>query len=65
MRDNWVYETKCRRCGEITEYVFGSKDKIKVNDFSDTMENRLSAHPRDYGCIKCGKMTVQDIVSYN
>ena len=63
--DKWVYETKCRRCGEIKEYVFGPKDKTKVGDFTKAMENRLATYPRDYGCIKCSRMTVQDIVSYN
>ena len=62
-----TYETKCRRCGKITEW-FGGYDADKSD-----RENWLRLHdwvtehfdhPSVCRCDKCKKDTIQDYVSY-
>lgn len=61
---NYNYETKCRRCGELTEWHFSSVDKTAFMDFVKAMIDHIQ-YPRPHKCKKCKKETVQDVVSYS
>ncbi|WP_461091656.1 hypothetical protein [Spirosoma gilvum] len=60
----YQYETKCRRCGTLREWV--GIDRVQftaveaIRHFQD-----LVKHPRQYDCSTCKKRTVQDVVAYD
>lgn len=61
-----TYETKCRRCGEIHEWVFYS-DPSKT-DFENWQAlhryiTEIFSSPATIECNLCDKMTIQDYVS--
>ena len=60
---NWEYETKCRRCGALTDWFFSTVDKMEWLDFMKAMVDYIR-FPRNHHCRKCKKNTVQDVVSY-
>lgn len=64
MIENWVFETKCRRCGHLSEWFFGSRETIKFESFSYAMMDHI-ANPRMMNCEKCNRLTVQEVVTYN
>lgn len=64
MNDYWNYETKCRRCGDFTTWPSIPKSRFKWVEFAESVQDRIN-NPRQFGCHKCGKMTVQDVVSYD
>lgn len=58
-----TYETKCRRCGHITEWHHSLHDTISALAFKlhmDESVNKAGLHQ----CNVCKKLTVQDLVSY-
>ena len=58
-----AYETKCRRCGHLTDWTFGDLEGIKADHFIVGMFEFID-HPRQRFCAKCNKDTVQDLVSF-
>ncbi len=61
---NYNYETKCRRCGNLTEWYFSTTDRFTWGQFAEAMQN-LIEHPRQSKCDMCKKRTVQDVVAYS
>ena len=61
---NYNYETKCRRCGKLTEWYFSSADRFTYNDFTSAMMDYVQ-FPRILRCDDCKKETVQDVVSFS
>lgn len=61
----WIYETKCRRCNKINEYIFGRKDFVGGKLLNEFIVKH-STFPKMAQC-NCynGGMTIQDIVSHN
>lgn len=61
---DYVIETKCRRCDELTEW-FSAKveDTIWVVFMEKVWE--LMEYPKSLHCEKCKKDTVQDVVYYS
>ena len=57
------YETKCRRCGHLTELHFGYIQDDQWNDFEKFIDNKIN-NPRLSDCIQCGILTIQDVTSY-
>lgn len=62
--ENWIYETKCRRCGKISRWFFASRQTINQLAFSTAMSDYI-AHPRQFQCNGCNKKGVHDIISFN
>lgn len=60
---NLTYETKCRRCGELTEWVYGEADRIEYMRFAKHMLEFVQVSP-SRNCKNCKKSTVQDVVWY-
>lgn len=60
---NWEYETKCRRCGTLIDWLFSSVEMTERINFMKAMVSYIQ-NPRAYKCQKCKKKTVQDLVSY-
>lgn len=63
-KDNYEYETKCRRCGNFQEWYFAKKDNLKLIDFLTAMSD-YAVNPRLQKCSTCDKRTIQDLISYN
>ena len=64
MKDkNYNYETKCRRCGNLTEWHFSTADRFRWVQFAEAMQNYIE-HPNQLKCDTCKKDTVQDVVAY-
>lgn len=61
---NYNYETKCRRCGELTDWHFSTTDRFTFLQFAEAMTDHIQ-FPRRHKCEKCKKETVQDVVSYS
>ncbi len=62
--ENWIYETKCRRCGKISRWFFASRETINYLTFKTVMTNYITS-PRQFQCDGCGKKGVHDIISFN
>lgn len=62
--ENWIYETKCRRCGDLAEFYFAQKSKVSRPQFLETMNDYIK-FPRMRYCQHCGKQTIQELVSHN
>jgi hypothetical protein len=61
-RENTLfYETKCRRCGSLTEWFGGYKENL--HGFMISMSKRTN-DASQMPCKQCKKETVQDLVSY-
>jgi hypothetical protein len=58
----YIYEIKCRRCGGLSEFVFGQKEYITLEQFSRWYYEHMT-FPMIQDCTPCNKKTVQDIVS--
>lgn len=61
-----TYETKCRRCGKLHDWVFADKESfnITLSQFITAITDKIT-YPRSDRCLKCKKQTVQDVVSYD
>lgn len=60
------YETKCRRCGNISEWSGLPKEKSTEKSIKQIKYfHDLVINPRQYDCDVCEKRTVQDVVSYD
>jgi len=64
MDEQLIYETKCRRCGQLEEWSFGQRSQIEWFEFSKAMIDYIQ-YPRARPCKKCKKDTVQDVVYYS
>ena len=65
--ENLTYETKCRKCGNVTEYAFLNHDnptRDEHNRFAQLMNIYLRTPP-SFECLYCNKPMVQDLVSYS
>lgn len=62
--ENWIYQTKCRKCGMIHDWYFASRSSIEWDVFSFAMNDYIK-EPRQFYCSKCVRKTVQEIVSFN
>jgi hypothetical protein len=60
--ENYSYESKCRRCGHITEFYFAGPDMITHEHFMVAILDYV-ANPRFRHCESCSKETVQEVVS--
>lgn len=58
-----LFETKCRRCGTLTEWVYGSLKGTSYVDFLTDMVH-LVKNPKQYRCVECCTYTVQDVVKH-
>lgn len=61
---NHTFETKCRRCGNITEWYGGSFEMHTSEVFRHYMSEKMS-FPSIYMCKVCEKETVQDVVAFS
>jgi hypothetical protein len=61
--NNYFYETKCRRCGDITKQTYSEMSPAGFSAFSNDMNER-SLKPRPYRCGECRELTSQDVVFY-
>lgn len=61
--DHYSVETKCRRCGDVTRWVFADKSSLTEKQFTERMQHE-TANPKLYLCSICGMNTVHDILSY-
>lgn len=62
--DLYTYETKCRRCGELTEWAFQKVTKDSIHDWIK-WKIAKSEFPSEYQCETCQKKTLQDVVSFS
>lgn len=60
----FTYETKCRICGEITEWAFPGYETFDKNSQIEWQITKLN-YPTEGHCEKCDRMTVQDLVAFN
>ncbi len=58
---HWIYTTRCKCCGEPTDYVV-PKERYTHEKFADYVRSMPLASWFD--CEKCGRMTVQEVVAY-
>lgn len=58
-----LYETKCKRCGRIEEYVLCSKNVNPGINYNSVIQQKIRHNSINY-CEKCEKSTVQEFVSY-
>jgi hypothetical protein len=63
MMNNFIYETKCRRCGDITKRTYAERTPAGFSAFSHDMYER-SVKPRPYRCEECKELTAQDVIFY-
>lgn len=63
-KDNWEYETKCRRCGNLQMWHFSEKKSFDWLQFANAMQDYIE-HPRTFMCNKCRINTVQDVTTYS
>jgi len=63
MDDQLNYKTKCRVCGEITEWFYSTRKQTKWLDFANGMQLLIES-PSAHNCKTCKESTVQDNVSY-
>ncbi len=61
--DFYAYETKCRRCNNMTVWYYQDCDKADFHPFIKGMVDYLQIPPSCF-CKKCKKNTVQDVVWY-
>ena len=59
----YIYETKCRRCGNLSEHTYGNSHQTDPTNFGAAMSLK-SRVPVNEPCMPCGKSTLQDLVSY-
>lgn len=60
---NYIYETKCLRCGHITERIYAEASSEGFPAFTKEMEDR-SSRPYGYACSACKKETIQMVIFY-
>ena len=58
-----TYETKCKRCGEISEWFFAKLESVNYSDYLHWINEKMQ-YVGSYHCGKCGKITVHEVVSY-
>lgn len=58
------YETKCRRCGNVTRWNFSDRKYTCYTDFN-RWAHEHSSFPFISHCDKCLMNTVQDLVSFS
>ncbi len=58
------YETKCRRCGNISEWFLAFKRDMSKKMFLDFMLAKINTAAHG-NCRNCEKYTVQDYVSFH
>ena len=63
VKNQYLYETRCKRCGKRTEWYFGNAEHMERETFIKGMTEKIT-YPLLYNCGKCKMETVQDIVSY-
>lgn len=62
-KQNYKYETKCKKCGKIHEWYFMKKSEFSYTKFMEALFEK-SKYPSIYDCDKCKTRTFQEVVSY-
>jgi hypothetical protein len=62
--EQYSFETKCRRCGHVSEWYAGEKKVLPYKDFERIISDFLNT-PTVRDCDKCAKSTVQDLIAYS
>lgn len=62
--NEYTYETKCRRCGNMSDWVMDTHDAYNDSEFIEFI-HQISQYIRTYYCEECHGDTIQDVVSYN
>ena len=62
---DFTYETKCRRCGNISDNYVSNSEQMNFSDFTTGMSEK-STFPISKQC-KCsnGRMMFHDVISYS
>ncbi len=61
--DEITFETRCRRCDHMIDWVLPKEEHMVKRFFSSFVESKLSAPTFRY-CSNCEQNTVQDYVSF-
>jgi DNA-directed RNA polymerase subunit RPC12/RpoP len=61
---NLEYETRCRRCHMLRIWHFAERKDVGWREFAYAMGD-YAVNPRTYRCTRCGKSTLQDLISYS
>ncbi|MBE7174571.1 MAG: hypothetical protein INR73_28625 [Williamsia sp.] len=61
---HYIYETRCRRCKRLYEWVGPARADMAPRVASDHLQSLLES-PRQMSCERCKKTTIHDLVSYN
>lgn len=61
-----TYETKCRRCGKLHDWVFADREAFDItfSQFLKAMMEKIT-YPTTANCKECKKPTLQDLVAYD
>lgn len=57
------YETKCRRCGKLTEWFLAVKGSMSKITFISYIGEK-SGFASTYKCSRCKKSTIQDLIGH-
>lgn len=60
----FTYESKCRRCGNITEWAFPGYETFEKRIQIEWQVEKMN-YPSEGRCDKCEKHTIQDVVAFN
>jgi len=60
--ENYEYETKCRRCGNMTVWHFCRKDQTDRLAWLKWIDHTVTNYTQK-PCESCGMDTIQDVVS--
>lgn len=61
MKARWVYQTKCRKCGHLEDWVLGPVDTFTANNVAVFLSNKI-AHPMIDECPECKFIAVHDVL---
>ena len=64
MSKNYTYETECRRCSGLHEWVFADKLTVTLDQFMQAITDYIQ-NPRIIRCTSCFRDAVQEVVSIN
>lgn len=66
-QEQWIYEMKCKRCGELSRYIARSSNVNEIlsdQDISFVMGRKKLETPEWRYCEECEKDTAQEYISY-
>lgn len=61
--ERWVYDTRCRRCGDVAEWVIGPPNRFNESMVRDYVFKQEKISRLDE-CDLCGHQSILDVIGY-